>query len=82
MIVMLGGAGLGLVWGWLICSHRSGQPPALGVLVGGAVVQAVLAGWLSATGAALIVVLGAILGCWLHLSWLGQIRARRGRSRA
>jgi NhaP-type Na+/H+ or K+/H+ antiporter len=79
VIAELGGAGLGLVWGWLLGSNWKGARRTM--LLGAAVLaNAVLAARLGGEWAALALVAAALVGAWLHVTWMDELRARRARA--
>ncbi len=78
MIADLGGAGLGLVWGWLLGSNGTGARRAA-LLGAAALANAALAARLGDGWAAGALVAATLVGVWLHVAWLDQLRARRVR---
>ena len=75
MIADLGGAGLGLVWGWLLGSNGTGARRT--ALIGAAALaNAALAARLGDGWAAGALVAATFVGVWLHVAWLDQLRAR------
>jgi len=79
LIAELGGAGLGLVWGWLLGSNRTGAGRAV-LLVVAALANAALAARLGGAWAAVALVIAMLLGAWLHVTWMDELRARRARA--
>jgi len=74
----VGGAGLGLVWGW-----RLGLVGPVARSPGGAVTSALATGllvaeavWLGGSAAAATVVGGALVGWLLHVGWQWALRRR------
>ena len=78
MIADLGGAGLGLVWGWLLGANGTGARRTL-VLGAAALANAALAARLGGGWAALALVAATLAGVWLHVTWQDELRARRVR---
>jgi NhaP-type Na+/H+ or K+/H+ antiporter len=79
VIAELGGAGLGLVWGWLLGWNWTGAGRTA-LLTTAALANAALAAWLGGAWAALALVAAALLGAWLHITWIDELRARRART--
>ena len=80
MIALLGGAGAGLVWGWLLGGRAPGRPSLQGMLVGlfaslvFAAEAVALAGW--GTGGVLLASIAG--GVVAYAGWRGLLRARYG----
>lgn len=80
MIASLGGAGAGLVWGWLLGGRVAGRPSmsvmpaALAASLVFAAEAVALAGW--RTGGILLVSIAG--GLVAHVGWRGRLRARYG----
>ncbi len=79
MIADVGGAGLGLVWGWLLGADRTGVQRAL-LLVAAALANAALAAVLGGVWAAVALVAAMLVGAWLRTTWLDELRTRRARA--
>jgi len=79
VIADVGGAGVGLVWGWLLGSNQTSARRGV-LLIAGALVNAALALRLGGVWAALALVAATLVGAWLHATWTHELRARRAAS--
>ena len=79
VIADLGSAALGLVWGWLLGANWTGAKRML-LFVAAALANAALAAMLGGVWAALALVVAALVGVWLHVTWLNELRTRRARA--